>query len=84
MAAPHTGRTHQIRVHLQQASCPILGDTLYGSAACNQRFGVQRQLLHAWQLELKHPLTGTPLAFCAPPPADFIDLLQRQSLPCPF
>jgi 23S rRNA pseudouridine1911/1915/1917 synthase len=81
LAAPHTGRTHQIRVHLQHVGTPILGDALYGSASCNQKLTAKRQLLHAWQLAFSHPVSGEKLSFCAPPPADFQAILMRHLLP---
>ena len=62
--APETGRSHQIRVHLQSIGHPIAGDTLYGDAA-NQQMA-PRLLLHAWYLALQHPLTGEPVQWqCA-------------------
>jgi 23S rRNA pseudouridine1911/1915/1917 synthase len=67
-----TGRTHQIRVHLKHVGTPILGDPVYGRPAANEKYGVQRQLLHAKTLSLIHPMTGAPLNFEAPIPADFI------------
>lgn len=77
----HTGRTHQIRVHLASIGCPVAGDPVYGSAARDRaalpsgtaRPG--RQMLHAWRLELPHPATGETLSFETPPPADFLGLL---------
>lgn len=63
---PHTGRTHQIRVHLQSLGHPIAGDPLYGK---RDRF--ERHLLHAWKLEFQHPRTGEPLCCEAPLPSDF-------------
>jgi 23S rRNA pseudouridine1911/1915/1917 synthase len=72
-----TGRTHQIRVHLAEAGHPLLGDPVYGRRrGANQRVtAVQRELgrqaLHAWKLELAHPISGEPLRFEAPVPADF-------------
>ena len=73
----HTGRTHQIRVHLSSFGCPVAGDRDYGSAARDRAlpFRPERQMLHAWRLAFPHPLTGEPLAFEAPPPADFQALL---------
>jgi tRNA pseudouridine32 synthase / 23S rRNA pseudouridine746 synthase len=56
---PHTGRTHQLRVHLQAIGHPILGDALYAPAAVRER--AARLLLHASALRLLHPLHGTPL-----------------------
>ncbi|MGN1038164.1 MAG: dephospho-CoA kinase, partial [Mailhella sp.] len=64
-----TGRTHQIRVHLSQAGFPLWGDAVYGpqERACPAK----RQLLHAWQLEFSHPVSGKELRFLCPPPEDF-------------
>lgn len=56
---PHTGRTHQLRVHLQAIGHPILGDELYGDAA--SRHAAPRLQLHASALSLPHPLTGEML-----------------------
>jgi tRNA pseudouridine32 synthase/23S rRNA pseudouridine746 synthase len=56
---PHTGRTHQLRVHLQAIGHPILGDALYAPDAVRAR--AARLLLHASALRLLHPLHGTPL-----------------------
>jgi 23S rRNA pseudouridine1911/1915/1917 synthase len=64
----HTGRTHQIRVHLRSAGLPLVGDALYGGRPA---LGLQRQALHAHVLRLEHPLSRAPLAFECPPPADF-------------
>ncbi len=63
---PKTGRTHQIRVHLQHLGHPLLGDPVYG-----HRLGYPRHLLHSWKLAFTHPLSGEPLNFTAPVPADF-------------
>ncbi|MCB1117691.1 MAG: RluA family pseudouridine synthase [Chlamydiia bacterium] len=67
LAKPHTGRTHQVRVHLKSLNCPIVGDTLYGSPAKN----LNRHLLHAYELKLKHPITAQDLHFQAPVPKEF-------------
>jgi 23S rRNA pseudouridine1911/1915/1917 synthase len=64
----HTGRTHQIRVHLASLGHPLLGDAIYGGQA---GFGIERQALHAARLAFEHPVSGQPLEFNAPPPADF-------------
>jgi RluA family pseudouridine synthase len=61
VARIHTGRTHQIRVHLGHLGRTILGDGLYGGPASD------RLWLHAWRLGLKHPVTGAPLLLEAPP-----------------
>lgn len=76
-AVLHTGRTHQIRVHLQHAGCPILGDAVYGSASINQRYPVRRQLLHAWRLAFEHPFTKKMLTFSADPPEDMADFIRN-------
>ncbi len=69
-----TGRTHQIRVHMASTlGCPIAGDAVYGRPGWDRKLTPvpARQLLHAWRLALKHPLTRQPLVFEAPLPADF-------------
>nr|WP_235537667.1 RluA family pseudouridine synthase [Pelomonas sp. Root1217] len=63
----HTGRTHQIRVHLTHSGHPMLADVLYGGAPA---LGLTRQALHAARLSLTHPTTGEPLVLTAPLPAD--------------
>ena len=63
---PVTGRTHQLRVHLQAIGHPILGDALYGDAAVQA--ASTRLLLHASELRFRHPLTGEALLFESEPP----------------
>jgi 23S rRNA pseudouridine1911/1915/1917 synthase len=76
---PLTGRTHQIRVHLAAVGLPLVGDPLYGpGAAAPRRF--PRQALHAWRLELLHPVSGEPLALEAPLPADLVALLAAAGI----
>lgn len=57
----HTGRTHQIRVHLAHLGAPVIGDGLYGGASDGQLW------LHAWKLTLQHPVTGGELELVAEP-----------------
>lgn len=64
--APLTGRSHQLRVHLQAIGHPILGDRLYGGAAVQAR--APRLLLHASALGFVHPVSGQPLQFNSPAP----------------
>lgn len=61
---PVTGRSHQLRVHMQSVGHPIVGDTLYGDGPVAAR----RLMLHATRLELPHPATGQTLAFASPAP----------------
>ncbi len=70
----HTGRTHQIRVHLTAIGHPLLGDSVYADPVTAAR--APRQMLHAWQLRLSHPVSGQDLAFHIPPPDDFLERLR--------
>lgn len=75
-----TGRTHQIRVHMQASGCPIAGDEKYGDFALNKelaRSGLKRMFLHARSLTLPHPLTGEPLKLEAPLPAELEGFLKK-------
>jgi 23S rRNA pseudouridine1911/1915/1917 synthase len=85
-----TGRTHQIRVHLQSIHHPVVGDTRYGGDASAsirdpqkrkalRAFG--RLALHAWRLELDHPATGERVRYESPLPRDFADLLAALRAP---
>jgi len=80
-----TGRTHQIRRHLQAVGHPVAGDRRHGDFAWNrlakQRWGLSRMFLHAWKLELPHPATGATLRLEAPLPAELADVLERMNLP---
>ena len=79
-----TGRTHQIRVHLQSQDCPIAGDERYGDYQANkrlQKLGLKRMFLHASELHLAHPLTGEKLILKAHLPqelAQFVLMLENQ------
>jgi 23S rRNA pseudouridine1911/1915/1917 synthase len=73
-----TGRTHQIRVHLAAAGHPVLGDSVYGHGRGIARdIGLDRPFLHAARLSFAHPITGKPLAFEEPMPADLTEALER-------
>lgn len=81
-ASPKTGRTHQIRVHLDHVGCPVVGDRVYrskrgGSAPPPPGASApRRQLLHAQRLELRHPTSGEQLSFEAPTPRDIAAWLE--------
>jgi len=81
----HTGRTHQIRVHLASIGHPVAGDATYGgtrtpssrrAAARDALRGLTRPALHAARLAFVHPATGERLAFEAPLPADLLQVLD--------
>jgi 23S rRNA pseudouridine1911/1915/1917 synthase len=88
-----TGRTHQIRVHLKALNLPIVGDAVYGSPrwkglkdealreACK---AFPRQALHAWRLGIRHPVSGAPMSFTAPVPADMVGLLSAAGIAEPL
>lgn len=76
-----TGRTHQIRVHMQSIGHPIVGDNVYGSAPINryfkEAFGLDRQFLHAKDLSFKHLKTGKTLKLEAELPEDLKRVLKE-------
>jgi 23S rRNA pseudouridine1911/1915/1917 synthase len=90
--ALHTGRQHQIRLHLAALGCPVVGDKLYGPderllarAADGElteedlvRLEHPRQLLHAERYDFTHPMTGEPLGLVAPLPQDMTDFWQSR------
>jgi 23S rRNA pseudouridine1911/1915/1917 synthase len=71
----HTGRTHQIRVHLRSLGHPLLGDAAYGWKAAAGLPRPPRVMLHAERLALDHPATGRRLELRAPAPEDFRGLI---------
>lgn len=70
-----TGRTHQIRVHLQAIGHSVVGDSVYGGA--RPALPLARPFLHAAELVFDHPISGEPLRFEAPLPADLAELLAQ-------
>ena len=66
----HTGRTHQIRVHMHHKGAPLLGDPIYGKPVRNPALP-DRLMLHAWRLSFDHPITGMRHAFESPVPPEF-------------
>jgi len=79
-----TGRTHQIRRHLQAMGHPVAGDRRYGDFPFNKearsRWGLRRMFLHAWKLEIPHPVTGEPLRLESPLPPELVEVLGRANL----
>ncbi len=78
-AFPHTGRTHQIRIHAAALGHPLAGDPLYGGVKEHSSFGeiVTRVCLHAETLAIQHPSTGEPMLLTAPLPEDFVAILEK-------
>jgi 23S rRNA pseudouridine1911/1915/1917 synthase len=82
---PHTGRTHQLRVHLADFGHPLLGDRVYGKhESAGKKTSTDpminhfpRQALHAAKLVITYPRTGERMTFAAPLPPDFLDLLDH-------
>jgi 23S rRNA pseudouridine1911/1915/1917 synthase len=70
-----TGRTHQIRVHMQSIGYPLVGDPVYGLRGGHDP--LPRQALHAWRLGLVHPESAEAMNWSAQPPRDFLGLLER-------
>ncbi len=73
-----TGRTHQIRVHLQAIGHPVVGDRQYGGRL---DYGLQRQFLHAARLEFPHPASGEPIEVSSPLPGDLRSALDLATDP---
>jgi 23S rRNA pseudouridine1911/1915/1917 synthase len=70
-AAPRTGRTHQIRVHLRAIGHPVLGDRAYGGGGDDSKaLGLDRPFLHSWRLAFDHPLSGVRIELEEPLPDD--------------
>ncbi len=73
----HTGRTHQIRVHMAAIGHPLVADAVYGGREAG---GMVRQALHAFRLAFRHPVTGQDLVLHAPLPADMAQALENWGL----
>jgi 23S rRNA pseudouridine1911/1915/1917 synthase len=73
----HSGRTHQIRVHLHHLGHPVLGDKIYAPRFTKN---FPRQMLHAWKLGFRHPCTGEWRSFEASLPADFNEAIRAAGL----
>ena len=69
----HTGRTHQIRVHMSSINHPIIGDSLYGMESKY----IDRQALHAYKIKFIHPITKKEIEVTAPIPDDIKDVLDN-------
>ena len=79
-AMPITGRTHQIRLHLQSCHQPILGDDLYSGKIMkkvNEKLKIPRLLLHAYVLKMRHPITNKLVNFKSEIPTDFNQILGK-------
>ena len=74
-----TGRTHQIRVHLEAINHPVVGDGRYGGG--RESLGIDRPALHAADLGFTHPVSGEAMSFHSPMPSDFSALIDRLGHP---
>jgi 23S rRNA pseudouridine1911/1915/1917 synthase len=72
----YTGRTHQIRVHMAYIDHPCVGDQVYGQRKIKADLSLERQFLHAYRLQLTHPITGEELRFVDSPPEDLASRLR--------
>ena len=79
----HTGRTHQIRVHLQSIGHPVLGDDTYGGGGGRRLTGLApgRHALHAASLRVRHPVSGELMSFHCPLPPDLVAALRAVAGP---
>jgi 23S rRNA pseudouridine1911/1915/1917 synthase len=84
VCALETGRTHQIRVHLDAIGAPVAGDPVYGvDRRLATTIGLERPALHAARLELDHPVTGERLVLSEPLPDDLVVAYHAAGLPIP-
>lgn len=70
-----TGRTHQIRVHMAEIGYPVVGDAVYSNG--KNEFGIEGQMLHAYKLEFRHPITNKHMELTAPLPQYFEEILKK-------
>ncbi len=75
-----TGRTHQIRVHMQYRKTPVLGDSVYGYVNANTSFKTKRQYLHAYEISFTHPINHKPLHLKAPLAIDMQEFLNQRKI----
>lgn len=85
----HTGRTHQVRVHLKHIGYPLVGDDIYGHrqnvTLKKQTKGLtaERQMLHAWKISFTHPTSGKQINLTSNPPRDWMDCAAALGLSLP-
>jgi len=72
-----TGRTHQIRVHLEAIGHPVVGDAVYAGRSPGETYGLERQFLHAARLAFDHPVTGARVDVRSPLPEDLAAALAQ-------
>jgi 23S rRNA pseudouridine1911/1915/1917 synthase len=80
-----TGRTHQIRVHFASLGHPVLGDKTYGKkievkVEAKKKILFNRQMLHAYSLRFKHPVSGQPIELTAPMPEDMKKAIEELTI----
>ena len=72
-----TGRSHQIRAHMSEQNCPLVGDVRYGGLPLAAGIKIERPMLHAEKLAFRHPVLNKDLDFIAPVPEDMLNVLSE-------
>ena len=81
---PQTGKLHQIRVHMANRGCPVVGDLEYGKKTpIDRRMGADKLCLHAARLAFRHPITGRLVTAASPLPTAMLAAISQVGMTCP-